>query len=74
MSKTGLGKKKFQLILWISSSHILLAWGHLLLVLVNDFVIGSTVDPDLQIRGGRGYPEPELTRGWGGGLKNILLG
>ena len=23
------------------------------------------MDPDLQIRGGRGYPEPELTRGWG---------
>ena len=36
-----------------------------MLVLVNDFGIGSTVDPDLQIKGGRGYPEPELTRGWG---------
>ena len=23
------------------------------------------MDPDLQIRGGHGYPEPELTRGWG---------
>ena len=56
MSKTGLEKKppKFQLILWISSSHILLAWGHLSLVLVNDFVIGSMADPDLQIRGGGG--------------------
>ena len=56
MSKTGLEKKnpKFQLVLWISSSHILLACGHLLLLLVNDFVIGSTVDPDLQRRGGGG--------------------
>ena len=56
MSKTGLEKKnpKFQLVLWISSSHILLACGHLLLLLVNDFVIGSTVDPDLQIREGGG--------------------
>ena len=65
MSKTGLEKKKFQLILWVSSSHILLAWGHLLLLLVNDFVIGSMADPDLQKRGGPGDPEPELTRGWG---------
>ena len=23
------------------------------------------MDPDLQIRGGPGDPEPELTRGWG---------
>ena len=56
MSKTGLGKKKFQLILWVSNSHILFAWGHLLLVLVNDFVIGSMADRDLQIRGGGGGP------------------
>ena len=30
------------------------------------------VDPDLQIRGGPGHPDPEI-RG-GGGLKEILLG
>ena len=29
-------KLEFQLVLWSSSSHILLAWGHFLLVLVND--------------------------------------
>ena len=45
-------KQKLQLIHWVSSSHILLACGHLLLVLVNDFVIGSMADPDLQTRGG----------------------
>ena len=50
--KRGLEKKKIQLILWVSNSHILFAWGHLLLVLVNDFVIGSMADRDLQIRGG----------------------
>ena len=72
--KQGLEKKKFQLILWVSSSDILLACrGHLLLVLVNDFVIGSTVDPDLQIRGGRSYPEPELTRGGGRSQKYFTV-
>ena len=30
----------FQLVLWASSFHTLLAWGHFLLVLVNDFVRG----------------------------------
>ena len=51
--KQGLKKRnlELQLILWVSSSHILLAWGHVLLVLVNDFVIGSMADADLQIRG-----------------------
>ena len=43
----------------------MLAWGLLLLLLVNDVVIGSMEDPDFQIRGGPGYPEPELRRGWG---------
>ena len=76
MSKTGLEKKtpKSQLILWVSSSHILLACGHLLLLLVNDFVIGSMADPDLQIRGGGGGgdPEPKLTRGGGAVSKKFF--
>ena len=57
MSKTGLEKKgnlEFQLVLWASSSHILPAQGHFLLVLVNDFVIGSVADPDPQMGGGGG--------------------
>ena len=52
--KQGLKKRnlEFQLILWAISSHIVLVQGYLLLVLVNDFVIGSVADPDL--RGGGG--------------------
>ena len=33
-------KLEFQLVLWVGSSHILLAWNHFLLVLVNDLVRG----------------------------------
>ena len=33
-------KLEFQLVLCTSCSHILIAWGHFLLVLVNDFVTG----------------------------------
>ena len=53
--KQGLKKRnlEFQLILWAISSHILLVQGHLLLVLVNDFVIGSVADPDPEIRRAR---------------------
>ena len=38
----GNGSKKleFQLVLWASNSHILLSWGHFLLVLVYVFVRG----------------------------------
>ena len=36
----GLAKNEFQLVLWVSSSQILLAQGRFLLVLVNDFVRG----------------------------------
>ena len=65
MSKTGLEKKgnlEFQLVLWASSSHILPAQGHFLLVLVNDFVIGSVADPDPQMGGGGGgKPDPDKT-------------
>ena len=35
-----LKKKYFQLVLWASISHILLAQGHLFLILVNNFVRG----------------------------------
>ena len=55
--KQGLKKKRnleFQLVLWASISHILPTQGHFLLVLVNDFVIGSVADPDPDIRGGGG--------------------
>ena len=34
----GLKKLEFELVLWESSSHILLVWGHFLLVLVNDLL------------------------------------
>ena len=37
----GLAKNEFQLVLWVSSSLILLAQGHFLPFLVNDFVRGS---------------------------------
>ena len=39
---SGLEKKtlEFQLVLWVISSHISLAWGHFSLILVNDFVCG----------------------------------
>ena len=39
---TGLAKKKpeFQVVLWASSSRILLSQGHFWLVLVNDFIRG----------------------------------
>ena len=41
MGISGLEKNlKFQLVLWASSSHILPAKGHYLLVLVNDIVRG----------------------------------
>ena len=33
-------KLEFQLVLWVDSSHILLAWNHFLLVVVNDLVRG----------------------------------
>ena len=33
-------KVDFHLVVWASSSYILLAWGHFLLILVNDFVRG----------------------------------
>ena len=33
-------KLDFHLVLWTCSSYVLLAWGHFLLVLVNDFVRG----------------------------------
>ena len=33
-------KLEFQLVLCASGSHIFIAWGHFLLVLVNDFVTG----------------------------------
>ena len=36
----GLKKLEIQLVLWASSSHIWIFWGHFLLVLVNDFVSG----------------------------------
>ena len=49
LNTTGLEKKKleFQLVLWGSSSHILLGWGHFLLVLVNNFIRGwlACMDP-----------------------------
>ena len=39
---SGLEKKtlEFQLVLWVISSHISLAWGHFSLILVSDFVCG----------------------------------
>ena len=33
-------KLEFQLVLCASGFHILLAWGHFMLVLINDFVSG----------------------------------
>ena len=40
MMTTACKKLEFQLVLCATGSHILLAWGHFLLVLVNDFVSG----------------------------------
>ena len=31
-------EREFQPVLWASNSHITLAWGHILLILVNDLV------------------------------------
>lgn len=42
------GQKKkceFQLVLWVKSSHILLAWDHFFLIFVNDFVVDDLPGP-----------------------------
>ena len=40
LSRTSKKKSEFQLVLWASSPHIFLAWGHFLLVFLSDFARG----------------------------------